>query len=122
MKMKIIFLIALLSVLSKSCDDKAITPKESFEIIHVYVNKGELKEYDTTIDNFIGAVKVVDSTVHHKISELFVDSTGFNVYHRYQPIDDYHGTDTLKLRSERINDTSDEVISIKNVTVILVVR
>ncbi len=122
MRMKSLILLSLLAVAVKSCDDKSSLPTESHDTIYVDVNQGEVTEYDTTIDNFLGAVAITDSTKHHISSRLFQDSTGFNIYHRYQSLKNYQGTDTLKLRSERINDTSDEIISIKNVTIVLTIK
>ena len=81
--------------------------------------KGELIEYDTTIDNLLGAVMVEDSTKGHLLSVLFADSTDFNIFHRYQPEENFTGNDTLILRSERINDVSDEIISIKHLMIVL---
>ena len=122
MRMKLLIILPLLVVLGKSCDDKSSLPTESHDIIYIDVNQGEVIEHDTSIDNFLGAVTITDSTKHHILSKLFSDSTGFNIYHSYQSLEDYQGSDTLKLRSERINDTSDEIISIKNITVVLTVK
>ncbi len=114
----------ILLFLTNSCskDKRPLLPTESFDTIYIDVKQGGKIEYDTSIDNFLGAVTIVDSTNHHLVSELFSDSTGFNIYHRYQPFTNYLGNDTLKLKSERINDTSNEIISIKNITVIITVK
>jgi len=120
--MKFVIILSLLAFACKSCNEKVMSPAESFDTVFINVKQQELIEYDTTIDNFLGAVKIIDSTKYHVISELFSDSTGFNIYHRYQALDNYKGNDTLKLRSERINDTSNEIISIKNITVVLSVE
>ncbi|NME70224.1 hypothetical protein [Flammeovirga aprica] len=122
MRIKSLIILLLLAIIGQSCDDIPSLPIESHETIYIDVNQGEVIEYDTSIDNFLGAVAITDSTKHHILSRLFSDSTGFNIYHRYQSLKNYQGTDTLKLRSERINDISDEVISIKNITIVLTVK
>ena len=122
MKMKSLIILSLIAVVGKSCGDKSSLTPESHDTIYIDVKQGEVIEYDTSIDNFLGAVTITDSTKHHISSVLFYDSTGFNIYHRYQSLENYQGTDTLKLRSERINDTSDEIISIKNITVVLTIE
>ena len=120
--MKLLTTLLLLAVLVKSCDDKSSLPIESYDTIYIDVKQGEVTDYYTSLDNYMGSVEIKDSTKYHALSELYLAPNGPSVYHRYQPLKNYSGNDTLKLRKETINDTSDEIISIKNITIVLTIK
>lgn len=121
MKMKSLILLFTLALMNTYCDDEPPPPSESFDTMYVDVKQGETIEYFTTIEMYQSNL-TVDSTKHHLLSEFFRDSTEYNLYHRYQPLEDFQGKDTLKLRREQIDDVHNDVISIKNVTVVLTVE
>ena len=117
-----IILVLLIASSNNSCEKKEELPKEHFKTLTVAVTKETLIEYDTEIGNFLGAVDMIQKPLHAEVSELFVDTISYSIYHRYKPKKSFVGKDTVKLKSVTIDDTSDELISTKYVTVILTIK
>lgn len=121
MKLKLFIGMLFFTVLNTSCDDNSKIP-ESSEFINIAVKQGEIMDYDTSIDAVFGSFEVIDSTKNHSISKLYLASNGYNLYHKYQSLDNYLGNDTLKISKQTIDDTNDEIISIRNITIVLTVE
>jgi hypothetical protein len=114
---KLFLCLSILLLSIQSCKEE--TPKETFQTIEINVPKNEAIEYYTKIVNFIDGASFERQAKHFQISELYLDSTDFTIFHRYFPVQDFTGKDSVLIRSNWRGDDSEYILRIDRVKIIL---
>lgn len=101
-----------------SCEEKSNEIPEYFQTVEVNVKQGEETVYNTSENKFDGPLEIIKATKYHLSTDFFEDPETSAMLFRYVAPNNYIGTDTLKLKKTTIDDVHNDVISIRNITVI----
>ena len=101
-------------IIITSCNDEPTKTRNSF---NVELTKNELFIYDTNHHGDEEGGRIVTQATNFLVSELSRDDSTFQLLYRYQPAEDYEGTDVVELELSSGSDGASPSTYLKYVTI-----